>query len=319
MAKLNSLKTSGELKIKIRATDERGNIGYFPLVGDYAINVLKPKPKLKINEILAKNTNSITDEFGEHDDWIEIVSKDTAIIFTDNCYLSDNAKDLGKWKMPKKELKPNELMFVWADNEEGQGQYHANFKLGGNGETIYLSEKQKGVYQILDSLNYSDQKTDISYGPLIDGSSKFDFLQQITPGFPNSAERLAYVIFNIKMNKQIKTGKFKVPNDAIDVVGNFNHWESTISFSDPDNDSIYTYTLMNLHADDTIEFRFRMKHNNNMIEFSETSGSEMHRRVILNEGCNTLNYVFNNDSTLVNVDQTKYNNFKIYPSCFVID
>jgi hypothetical protein len=314
MAKLDSLNVSGELKIKIRATDEQGDISYFPLAGDYIINVLKSEPKLKLNEILAKNSGSITDEFGQHDDWIEIVSKDTAIVFTDNCYLSDDAKDMGKWKLPKRELKPDELMVVWADNDQEQGEYHAKFKLSGNGETIYLSEKQKGIYQLLDSLRYSEQRTDISYGPLIEGANEYDFLQRITPGFPNTTERLAYVIFNIKMNKQIKTGKFKVTNDAIDVVGNFNNWESIISFSDPDKDSTYTYTLMNLHADDTIEFRFRMKHNNKMVEFSETTDSGMYRRYVLNEGCNTLNFVFNNDSSLVNVDQLKYDGFVIYPN-----
>jgi hypothetical protein len=61
-------------------------------------------------------------------------------------------------------------------------------------------------------------------------------------------------------------------------------------------------------------FRFRMKHNNKMIEFSETTGSEMHRKLVLKEGCNTLNFVFNNDSNFVNINQLKYNGFVIYPN-----
>jgi hypothetical protein len=313
-ALLNSTNVPGVLKIKIRAIDEKGNIGCFPLSGDYEINILKANPKIKLNEILAKNAHSITDEFGEHDDWIEIINKDTVTNFTDNCYLSDDAKELGKWKLPKRQLKPNELMFVWADNDEWQGDNHAGFKLSGKGEIIFLSEKYNGSFYLLDSLIFGEQETDISYGASVEELNKFDFLEHITPGLPNNSEKLAFVIFNVNMNKQIRSAVFNVQNDAVDVVGNFNNWQSIISFSDPDKDSIYTYTLMNMNAGDTIKFRFRMKHDNKMIEFGELTNTVMHRSAILYEGCNTLNFVFNNDSNLVNVEQMKYNDFNIYPN-----
>jgi spore coat protein H len=314
--KLNPFNETGILKIKIVATDEMGNTSYFPIDGEYSVNIYKSTPGLKINEILAINRGSITDDHGQHEDWLELVNLDTSTIIASNCYLSDEPDNLGKWSLPDKELQPNEFIWVWTDDDAGQGEYHANFKLSGNGETVYLSEKQDGVFHILDSMEFKEQQPDISYGPAVEGSISYDFLSRITPGFANTTEGLAYGIFNIDMSQQIRKNNFIIGKDVVDVVGNFNNWESSISFSDPDHDSIYTYTSMYLNENDKIEYRFRINHNNELIEFHGTPAADMHRKYTLNEGVNTLNHLFNEEISDGLIGTTALEGIEIFPNPF---
>ena len=47
---------------------------------------------------------------------------------------------------------------------------HANFKLSGSGETIYLSNSDT---TIIDEISYTDQTTDLSYGRYPNGTGSF--------------------------------------------------------------------------------------------------------------------------------------------------
>jgi len=311
--KLKPFNRAGTLKIRILATDEKGNKSYFPASGEYSVTIHQANPGLKVNEILAKNQYSITDEFGEHDDWLEIVNKDTVPVVAGNCYLSDDSADLGKWRLPDRVLNPGQLMYVWVDDDRKQGDYHANFKLSGDGETIYLSTKHDTIFYPLDSMTFSVQQTDISFGPEIEGSKACNFLKRITPGYTNRTEGLAFAIFNVDVARQIKNNNFIVDKDEVDVVGNFNNWEGTNPFSDPNRDSIYTHTVMGLSEGDAIEYRFRLRNNNNNIEFSESLGPEKHRKATLSEGCNTFNLVFNDEFNSVS-RLVQNESLKLYPN-----
>jgi len=202
-ADLPPVNETGLLKVKIVATDAKGNTTTFPRSGDYSIPISKQGKSLKINEIMAKNQSSITDDYGQHEDWIEITNCDTTAVNTAQSYLSDDAQDLGKWQLPSILMNPGELIYVWADDDEKQGDLHTNFKLDGEGETIYLSVKYDTLFSIIDSLKYAKLPSDISYGALAEGSGNYSALPVITPGYPNATRGLAFAVFNVDMAEEI--------------------------------------------------------------------------------------------------------------------
>ncbi|MBN1592930.1 MAG: hypothetical protein JW941_06770, partial [Candidatus Coatesbacteria bacterium] len=72
----------------------------------------------------------------------------------------------------------------WADGTEEQGITHTNFKLSKGGEAIGLFDID-GV-TLLDSIEFGEQETDISYARYPDGSDNWVFCSQPTPGATNS-------------------------------------------------------------------------------------------------------------------------------------
>lgn len=138
-----------------------------------------------INEFMADNI-SIPDSAGEFDDWLELFNPTPETIQLTNKYLSDNPKNLAKWKFtqPNLMLAPNQFVIVWCDEDSAQKGIHTNFKLSAGGEFLTLTDSD-GV-TVLDSLSFGVQKANISYGRYPNASNSWYFMPP-TPGFLNSA------------------------------------------------------------------------------------------------------------------------------------
>jgi len=57
-----------------------------------------PTNLVAINEWMAANTNTLTDEDGEYQDWIEIYNGSTNSVNLDGWCLSDDTNNLAKWR-----------------------------------------------------------------------------------------------------------------------------------------------------------------------------------------------------------------------------
>ena len=147
----------------------------------YLFNPNKEQANLVLNELMASNTNTIADDFGEFDDWIEIYNKGNLDVGLSNLYLSDDASNLKKWALIDTALNADNYLIVWADSDSKQGKTHANFKLSSMGESVYLSDIEGNI---LDSTTFGLQETDISYGRLPNGTGPFEQLFP-TPGSIN--------------------------------------------------------------------------------------------------------------------------------------
>ena len=169
---------------------------------------------------------------------------------------------------------------------------HADFKLSKDGETVYLFEKQNDVFLLLDSLNYPEQKKNISYG-LLTNENIAEELELITPGFANDTRGLAYMTFDAKMKYMIDKGDFDASANTVDVVGNFNNWMGSGTFYDMNKDSTYTRTIYDLTVGETLEYRLRIDGSNSLVEFAETPGSAANRIYTVQEGCNIQKHYFN--------------------------
>jgi hypothetical protein len=138
-----------------------------------------------INESMADNGSTITDPAGEYDDWIELYNPTSNPITLTGRYLTDKKDNLKKYQFtqPNLILNPNEYLLIWCDEQQTQQGIHTNFKLSAGGEFIALVEID-GV-SIIDSLSFGPQTTDISFGRLPDGASKWIFMTP-TPGATNN-------------------------------------------------------------------------------------------------------------------------------------
>jgi hypothetical protein len=119
-----------------------------------------------INEFMASNTNTLADPQGEYDDWIELRNvTDSAVDLTGH-YLSDEPNNPRKWQFPAgTAIAANGYLLIWADEDTTiTNGLHASFKLSGSGDEIYLTDTDANLNQVLDTISYGNQTTDISYG-----------------------------------------------------------------------------------------------------------------------------------------------------------
>jgi hypothetical protein len=123
-----------------------------------------------INEIMASNSTTAFDNYGESDDWIELYNTTGSAFDLSGLYLSDNATNYMKWSFPTGSIiLPNDYLIVWTDDDTNQVGLHTNFKLGSTGESIYFSN---GL-TMYDAVGFSFQTTDISYARCPDGGLVF--------------------------------------------------------------------------------------------------------------------------------------------------
>ena len=141
--------------------------------------------ELVINEIMARNRLTMADETGEYDDWVELHNPTDQPVFVGGLYLSDDLSNATQWELPGVEVPSHGFLLIWTDGQPEQGALHTNFSLTGDGETIALFDRAAKGHALLDSVRFSEQQSDISYGRYPDGSSTFERFRNPTPGMPN--------------------------------------------------------------------------------------------------------------------------------------
>ena len=173
--------------------ENSGAAKFSPEGAEYKLNELQIQSGLVINELLAKNDTTQADQDGEFDDWIELYNNTDTTISLKDYFLSDNGENVFKWQFPDTSIDPFDYLIIWADEDGGQAGLHANFKLSGSGEVLFLSNTDS---QIVDEIVFGEQYTDISTGRLPNGTGDFGTL---IPTF--SSENLTAVIDSGDVNQ----------------------------------------------------------------------------------------------------------------------
>jgi hypothetical protein len=132
---------------------------------------------------MADNEETVTDEYGNYSDWIEIYNGDDEGVFLGDLYLTDNFNIPDKWQLPDFVLAPGGFMVFWADGTPSLGMRHTSFKLSKEGEEI-------GLYSagllVIDTLSFGAQVEDVSTGRKSDGAVEIVILAASTPGRSNN-------------------------------------------------------------------------------------------------------------------------------------
>ena len=148
------------------------------------MTVISASGDLKINELLASNTSTNTDESGKYEDWIELYNFGDDTINLKGLYITDNKQRATKFRVTEDTLiGPKKFVIVWADEEPGEGILHTNFKLDGEGESIYLFAND-GV-TVIDSAIYGQQTADVSFGRISGDFLTWNYFETPTPGSLN--------------------------------------------------------------------------------------------------------------------------------------
>lgn len=140
---------------------------------------------LKINEFMASNSASISDQYGEFDDWVEIYNPTNSRVWLGSLFLSDKMGSPGKYKFPFEYLESKAYYLVWLDGQPEQGEDHAPFRMNSAGEKLRLSNRPAEGFSIIDSVTFGLQETDVARGRSEDGGMNWIAFNQPTPGFSN--------------------------------------------------------------------------------------------------------------------------------------
>lgn len=144
-------------------------------------------PTLFINEFMASNDQTIADENGEFDDWIEIYNPNAFSVDLAGYYISDDLTNLTKYQIPANSteavIPALGFLLIWADNADSQGDLHATFALSANGEDVVLTAPDAET--IIDSYTYESATTDVSEGRNGDGAPDWVFFTTPTPNASN--------------------------------------------------------------------------------------------------------------------------------------
>lgn len=137
-------------------------------VGD---DLVPPPPGiLLINELMARNTSTISDETGAFADWIELWNPGPDDARTGGLYLSD---DFGTpdWALPDTTIATLGYVLIWADDDTLQRRWHARFRLKGDGDEAVLVRSSASGFALVDSVSFGAQRADTSYARQPDGGA----------------------------------------------------------------------------------------------------------------------------------------------------
>jgi hypothetical protein len=145
-----------------------------------------PRPgQVSINELMPGNSRNTTivDEYGEHDDWIELSNAGDKDASLDGYFITDDEKDPFKRSLPAQAVVPAKgFLILWADKTPGQGPLHLPFGLSKSGESAWLCDPDG---KILDGTSFSAPPVpDSSLARYPDGTGAFAWCA--TPTFKQS-------------------------------------------------------------------------------------------------------------------------------------
>lgn len=141
---------------------------------------------LRINEILVINDSNYVDNYGQRNGWIEIFNTAYNTVDIGGLYLTNERNNPTKYRIPTGDpltkIAPRNYLLFYADERPTRGIQHLNFKLT---ETNYLALYEGNGKTLIDAVEFKDQKPDVSFGRIKDGSSEWGFLDKTTPGSNN--------------------------------------------------------------------------------------------------------------------------------------
>ncbi|MBW8002450.1 MAG: hypothetical protein FVQ80_10580 [Planctomycetes bacterium] len=164
----------------------------------------KTGTQLAISEFLASNATINQDPNGNYDDWVEIYNYGNTPIDIAGMYLTDNLSNPTKWQVPDTNsaattIEPNGYLLIWTDNETDEGILHASFKINKDNDTELALFHTDGV-TIIDSVTFSQQYVDISFGRFPDSNGQHRFFGYPTPNAANDdayLDNVADTKFNV--------------------------------------------------------------------------------------------------------------------------
>ncbi|MCK4747643.1 MAG: lamin tail domain-containing protein, partial [Bacteroidales bacterium] len=150
-------------------------------------NILPDFSYLMINEIMGFNKTVYGDEYNEYDDWIEFYNGGDSPLDIGGLFLSDSLADPRKFRISSEipdstTIQAGDYLILWADNTDGQGILHVDFKISKTGETIGIFNYQG---ELIDSVTYPFISPNLSWGRASESHHIWTHFFTPTPLRPN--------------------------------------------------------------------------------------------------------------------------------------
>ena len=140
--------------------------------------VVAPTANLVINELQPSNQDTVTDEKGDADDWLEIYNAGTSTVDLKGFVVSDS-KGTAQTISSTLTIEAGAYLLLWADASPGQGAAHLGFKLSaGNGGTVTISDQHGNA---LDTVTFGAATGQNTYARFPNGSGSFSWCDKPTP------------------------------------------------------------------------------------------------------------------------------------------
>jgi hypothetical protein len=142
---------------------------------------------LFINEVMAANSSTVTDpDYNDYADWFELYNAGNTEVNLNGYSVTDLLSQPQKYRFTAKIIVPaHSFVIIWADDRNVNN--HANFKLSASGESVGLFDPAGNV---VDSMSFTAQQDNVSYGRCPDGTSQWFRLSPASPGTPNMASQI---------------------------------------------------------------------------------------------------------------------------------
>ena len=168
----------------------------------FSLSQITAPAQIAINEVMASNSSTISDEDGEFKDWIELHNYSDQDIYLLGYGLSDDYNNPFAWVFPDLVLEAGQYLLIWASGKnrlDPTGELHTNFAISAAGEEITLYSPDA---MLIDEMQPTEIPTDISYGRYPNGTGNFIFYENPTPGAPNTSDGF---------EEQLATPEFSTP------------------------------------------------------------------------------------------------------------
>jgi hypothetical protein len=155
-----------EVEADAGSPDDAGTVDARPDPDAAADAAPDPAPAHPVlTECMARNAGTLADEDGDHPDWIELHNPSLQPLSLAGYALADDRDDETPWRLPDLTLPPGGYVVVFAsdkDRDDPERPLHTDFKLSGDGESVYLFDADGEVVDRLDDL--PPQAQDLSWG-----------------------------------------------------------------------------------------------------------------------------------------------------------
>ena len=160
------------------------------------------------------DTNGLTDEDGEQQDWIEIRNRGTNTINLNGWSLSDDPDLPGLWTFPARTLAPNAYLVVFASGKDRRPTNPAlpctPISNSATPANTSRSTRPDSPRVLMHGFTpYPEQRNDVSYGYAPDDSARY--FATPTPGAANGVSTIVGVCAPVHVN--VNRGHFVTPFD----------------------------------------------------------------------------------------------------------
>ena len=158
---------------------------------------------LVINELMAANVGEAMSPAINFNSWIEVYNPGNEAVKLDGMYLSDDANNLKRWKMPSGmgSVPAKGFKVIWLGSND-INDTQADFKLDCDGGVIYLSDANG---QLLVSQNYPQAISHTAWARQTDGDGEWGWTANATPGKSNASAKFATQRLNAPVVNQGST------------------------------------------------------------------------------------------------------------------